>query len=466
MKEGLNLGGAKKLWKTRLEKRIFDVEREFEKQTQGAMIPYVKETCPQKYLELAERLVKLQIEKGEYRREDISSSDLNKIKDMCKGTGVSFKEMIGKLVANDAYINYEIVDARHIVKLLQDFDSVYEKFYMKFGAFPLNAIDPDVRIYLKHNKNGMSIIEKYRTVLKVYRPEYANIKIEEYNYKALPRSRHTIADEEIEKIKSELASIAKDGNIDILFSKKYETYFKNLANKLKLAGMSFEEFINEYTDFNYSLCFKADTISAVRQMVLDFSCKHYTTKGITKKDPYLRSKVEAAQNAVGIFTTKELFDYLGIACDNYENKNSTIQRHELMLRQRKLFEKLEEIYPDKIIGNDLTKKYDRIYDELCILAKRFGFFDVNEYLQNFGFSRDLDYKRTEGNVIFLSERDLYNYGFLKGCKTPEEMQKRLDEFGIELVGPYENLGIYRKLAYEKQDSKACVKISDTKQKQG
>lgn len=451
MKEGLNLEGAKLLWKTRLEQRKPDVERELYRVLNGPQIPYVSESCPEKYKELAERLVELQVELGEYRREDIETSDMYKIKDISKAEGISFRDVIAMLVKNDAYLNYEIIDARHIIQLLAEFDAAYEKFYDKYQAFPLNVLSPESRRYLKNNKNGMTIIEKLQTILEVYRPELSNIKIDEYNYDALPKSRVVLGEEEIQKIVAEISSIAKDGNIDVIFSKKYEAYFKDLCSKLKLAGYTFDRFINEYTKFKYTLCFKADIIPAVRQMVYHYYEKYGSTKGMTTNDPYLRYKVESAQNAAGLFTSRDLFESFGIVCDSPDKTARTILIDELKERDDKLFAKLNKLYPDKVIQKGFATKHERDYDELCLLAKRLGFSNIDEYLASHGYSRVIDKKASE-SVIYLSERDLMRYGFIFGCTNAEQMQQRLDELGIAYVGPYENLGIYRRLAFEGLDS--------------
>lgn len=448
--EDLSLEQAKLQWKTKLEERLPDVKRQLEIMKKGQQIPYVSEDCPEKLRPLAERLVELQINNGEFRREDITSSDMNKIKDISKATGSSFREVIAYLVKNDAYVNYEVIDARHIIRLLEEFDSVFDKYYDKFGEFPMNTLSPESRRYFKNNKNGLNNIEKLQGILEIYRPKLSNIHITEHNYNALPKSRVELSEQSIEIIKSELNTIAKNGNIDAIFSSKYEKYFKNLCAKLKLAGYTFDRFINEYTDFRYTLCFKADILPAVKQMVKSYYDRNGTSTGITNKDPYLRYKIETAQNVSGCFTTKELFEFFGIKTENFDN-NHKLSQAELDARQKKLFQTLAELYPDKIIKKGFATKYDRLYDELSLLSRRFGYNNMNAYLTDNGFSRIVDKKSNE-KYIYLSECDLNNYEFISDCQSIEEIDKRLKEFGICYIDPYENLGIYKRLIYDGLDS--------------
>lgn len=445
-------------WKERLQARVPDVKKELLLLEKGPQIPHVKSDCPEKLKGLAERLVALQVDIGDYRREDIETSDMYKIKDISKATGMSFRDVIASLVENDAYVNYEVIDARHIIQLLAEFDAAYETFYPKYNAFPINVLSPDVRHYLKQPARGISLQEKLQTLLEVYRPELSGINFDEHNYEALPKSRIVLSEQNIELIKAQLSSVAKQGNIDVIFSKKYEAYFKNLCSKLKLAGYTFDRFVNEHTDFSYTLCFKADILPAVKQMATAYYFEHGTTKGMTTNDPYLRYKVEVAQNLVGLYTTKEIFDYLDLPSDNPDFTAKTISTVDLKRRDKKLFDSLREIYPDGVIQKGFATAQDRMYDELCMLAKRFGFKSIDDYISNHGFTRIVDKKSTESK-IYLSERDLLKYGFIQNCKSPEEIDERLASFGISYVGPYENLGIYRKLAYERQDGTYCAPAS-------
>ena len=263
--------------------------------------------------------------------------------------------------------------------------------------------------------------------------------------------------DERERIVAELNSIAKNGFINDIFSPRYEKYFKELCARLKLAGYTFDEFVNRHTSLDFGYCFKADIVPAVRQMVLSFLKQHGTTVGIGEKDPYLRSKIEAAQDVVGIYTIGGLLDYLKVPYDNYENSAATLSKGELRAREVYIFKKLEEIYPEKVVRSNFTRDYPRVYDEISMLSKRFGFADINEYIKSKGFDRVNDYNRKVDRCIYLSDEDIVHYGFLDGCRHIEYAEEWLKGLGIEKLDPYENLGVYRRLIYEGRDTLYKVK---------
>ena len=437
--------------KQRFEDRKADVEAELKILNEEKRIPAVRKDCPEKYRALAERLVALQLEKGEFWREDLDKSDMYKIKDISKAKKISFREVVSMLIENDRYINREIDDARQIIKFLEDFDSCYQEYYQKYQHFPYNVLSPESKRYLTKIRVDVSPVDKLKLLLEVYRPEFANIVLELKNYDALPKNRNVLTDEEIKNISLELSQIAKDGTLDELFSPKYETYFKDLCSKLKRAGYTFERFINEHTALTYTICFKAEIEPTVKHMLKFYYSLYGTAKGITANDPYLRNKIEVAQNTLGIFTTKELFEYFGLLTDNHDKINSTIPLHKLREREKDLFDKLEKIYPNKQIGNNLSNDSPEAYAELKVLSKRFGFDDLNDYLKSRGFSRDIDYTKPE-SFLYLNERDIIAYRFTANCKDPANIEEYLNKMGIYYISPVDNLGTYRKLAYEKHDS--------------
>lgn len=452
MKEGLNTQGARTAWKLTLERKRNEIERELQKREAGPQVPYIAESCPEKYRDLAERIVSLQVKLGEFSREDISKADVERIKDMKRrDTSLSFRDNIALMVANDNYVNYDIIFARHVIQVLDEFDAIYNRFYAEYGAIPLNVFSTEVRLFFKNHKKGLSKEEMLRGILEVYRPELANVKIEHHNYEALPKSRQVIADAEMKRIVAELESIAVNGNIDEIFSPKYETYFKELCARLKLAGYTFDEFVNNCTNLSYTYCFSAEIIPAITQMAKRFYQRYETTVGITEKDPYLRNKMDVAQEVAGVYTVGGLMEFLGIESDNYDNDKSIISETDLLRRERRLFATLEELCPDRIIPPSFATKNDRLYDEIAFLARRFEFSNINEYLKERGFLRQIDYDRKAPRCYYLSERDLMYYGFFDGCEHAEMVESYLADKGVRRIDPYTNLGIYRRLAYEKRD---------------
>lgn len=452
MKEGLNIEGIKKLLRIKFERIRNFVDAEIEIQNNGNKIPFVSERCPEKYRDLAERLLLIQTTQGEIKTEYIKKSDVYKIKDMSKktGTGLSFRDNISLMVENAYFVDNDVINARHILKVIQEFDEIYDAFYEKYGVIPLNAFSTETRLFIKNLKSGIQKEEIIRLILEIYRPELANVKMQN-NYDLFPQSRKVLTNQEIETIVRELNSIKTGNNIDVIFSKKYETYFKKLCERLKLAGHTFDWFVTNYTDLDYSYCFKADIIKAVKQMCLSFRQKNNTTVGIQEKDPYLANKIELAKEVLGVYSIGEVLHLLGIEGDNYDTTKSTLNESQLQEREQILFDELERIFPDKFIPLRFSLSKKEIYEELLFLARRRKFSDINDYLKSKGFTRDMHYNAKVCRSMFLSERDIQHYGFLDGCEGAEMAEIRLKEKGLELADPYVNLGIYRKLSYDKID---------------
>ncbi len=450
MNEGLISNDAKVNFKDRLLQRKADVLLEIERRENAIKIPFIADNCPEKYVELASRIVALQLRFGELKRSDLSDFDVNKIKDISKQSGKSFREVICMLVENATYVNYDVIDARHILQVLEEFNEIYQKHYARFGSFPYNAFSTEVHEYIKHNKNGLSNTEALRTILEVYAPDFANIEIVENNYEALPKSRVTLTEEDIGVIQTQLYAISSNGNIDAIFSEENEEYFKQLCSRLKISGYTFEQFLGEFTTLSYTKCFKAEIMSAVKTMIMSYRNKYSTTRAITLKDPYLRYKIEAAQDAIGATSTIELLDYLGIENDNLEQGMKSISFEEIREREEKMLKVLASLYPDKMI-DDAFSKYDRVYDEVSMIARRLDFPNINDCLKSKGYIRNVKYNKTQSRSIYLSERDLLHYRFLPIGYGVSQNLDMIRDAGVYYVLPIDNLGIYRKLAFEKKD---------------
>ena len=460
MKEGLNLDGVKLALKLKFEKVKPFVEKEYKRPAE-AKAPYVSENCPEKLKPLAERLVSIQALKGEIKTEYIEKNDVYKIKDMSREPyNLSFRDAISFMVENAYYIDKDVVNARHILRFLKEFEEIYNNFYAQNGAIPLNAFSDETRLFIKNLKSGISKEDVMRTILEVYAPEYANIEMEHHNYKLVPKS--SLSQEEIERIVSEIDSIAKlDGGLDTIFSKTYEPYLKKLCERLKMAGQTFHGFITKYTDLDYTMCFKCDIVKATRKMIMGYYERYGTTVGIQNNDPYLYNKIELAKEILGVYTINEVLEKMDINSDNYDTSKYTLTEDVISMREKALFEKLEEIYPDKFITLKSSINQNELYEELLFLARRRKFANVNDYLATKGFSRDLNYNAKLNRNMYLSERDIIHYGFLRFCKSPEEAESKLAENGVVLADPYVSLGVYRKLAFDGIDSEAKSKTKST-----
>lgn len=462
MKEGLNLDAARKLWKLKLEQRLPLVKREIErKHSTEKLVPCVADTCPEKYVELASRLVALQTKQGEFKREDLAESDMNKVKDFGKARNLSFAEAVAMLVENDAYVNYDVVEARHIVSLLEEFDEVYEKTKDKTDKLPMNLFEYDNRKWLLRHNNGLSNAEKMKVVLEVYRPELAGLEVVEHDYELLPRSRQVLSAEDVKQIKDELSVYAdKRGNVDSIFAAENEEYFVSLCSKLKATGYTFERFLKENTDYHFTPCFKGDLLPTVKQMVQEYQRKYHSVRGMTENDPYLRYKVEAAQEVAKAHSTREFFSSLGIENDCPDHTFNVIGVADLKRRETAFVKKMRELYEDGQIYDSFTAKHERLYDELTMLASRLNFDSVDAYLASHGFERKNIHNRTAGRVIYLSDFDVEYYRLFGGLSSQEEIAKRCDELSLAQIDPAENLRLYRKLIYQQQDVRQKLSSKD------
>ena len=393
MKEGLNLDAAKKLWRMKLEQRKTLVEREIaRKQSAEPLVPCVSDACPEKYVELASRLVALQTKQGEFKREDIAVSDMNKIKDFGKARKLSFAEAVSVLVDNDAYVNYDVIEARHILSLLEEFDAVYQSTRGKTEQIPMNLFEYDNRKWLLRHNNGLSNAEKMKVVIEVYRPELAGLEVVEHDYELLPRSRQVLSNEEIKTIKTELAAFADEkGTIDSIFAAENEEYFVSLCSKLKATGYTFDKFLKEHTDLHFTPCYKGDLLLTVKQMVQEYKRKFNTVKGMTDNDPYLRYKVEAAQEVAKAHSTRDLFNSMGIENDCPDHTAKVLGYSDLKRREDTFVKKMRDLYEDGQIYDSFTAKHERLYDELTMLASRLNYDSIDSYLASHGFSRQTKY---------------------------------------------------------------------------
>ena len=452
MNEGLTLEGIKKMLKIKFEriKQVVDFERE---RLVDAKAPFVRSECPDKLKPLAERLVAIQALTGEIKTEDIAKNDVYKIKDMSREPyKLSFKDAISFMVENAYYVDKDVINARHILRLLDEFNKAYNDYYESNGAVPLNAFSTETRLFIKNLKSGLSKEEVVRLILEIYQPEFANVNMEDHNYDLIPMSRKVLSEEEIKRIVSELNSIAENKNIDVIFSKKYEIYLKKLCERLKITGYTFDSFITKHTDLTYTMCFKADIVKAVRQMCLSYRAKHGTTVGIAENDPYLYTKIDLAKEVLGVYTISDVLKAMGVESDNYDTSKHILSEAEICEREIMLFRTLESLFPDKFIPLKASINKNEIYEELLFLARRRKFANVNDYLASKGFSRDLNYNAKVNRCMYLSERDIVNYDFLNGCKNEADAERMLAQNGLELADPYISIGIYRKLAFEKIDS--------------
>ena len=419
----------------------------------------VSANCPEDLKDLAQKMVNMQNEKGEIKREYFEDKDYGKLRNLKSSKyKMGIKEAVSLMVDNAYYVDNDVLNARQILKFLKKFEAIYNEFYEMYNGIPLNKLGGEDYAFVLLNRNwnmGLTREEMIRSILEVYIPEFANIEMFE------ERNRQLLTNEEIAIIVSDLKTISMetDKGLNVIFASEYETYFKELCEKLKSAGYNFNTFVAQYTDLNYTRCFRCnDIVSVVKKMCQSYKKRYRTTVGICDSDPYLWRKIAQAKIILGDYTIKGVLEKMGISADNDDTSNNVISQEELEIRERMLFSKIEKLYPDKHIPlNSITNDVE-IYNELLFLVKRRRFFDINEYLESKGYSRD-SWSGGGNSVIFLSERDLLYYGFLDGCETAEDEKKMFASYNIELADPYESIGNYRRLAYVGLDALAYKDIT-------
>ena len=431
------------------------VDREYYRSEFGDKIAFISPDCPEKLKPLAERLAIIQNEKGEIKRGYLEKADVQKIKDMSKlKNKLNTREAINLMVENAYYVDNKVISARHILRFLKEFDEIYDEFYIRNGVIPLNAFSKETRLFIKDLHTGLLKEDVMRTILEVYKPEFANINMVHHDHGLIPL--RPLKDEETSQIVADLKEIsAENGSLDVIFASEYEGYLKSLCERLKYAGYNFHTFIAQHTDLKnkYTLCFKCkDIVPAVKKMCESYKRKYNTTKGIMYNDPYLYYKIELVKEILGVYTISEVLEKMGIDADNYDTTNMTLTEEEISQKEKVAFDALESIYPDKFINLKPTQNHIELYEELLYLARRRKFQDINDYLKSKGFSRDMNYNAKNNRNMFLSEKDIVYYEFLDGCESAEDVEAKLAELSVELADPYESIGVYRKLAFDGIDS--------------
>ena len=433
---------------------------EFQKREKGYGEPEIVSGLSKSDEETAKRLVELQKEKGFFARKDMVPEDFYKLQAIAKKYGLTIKEAVSKLITNDKYLSPSEVEVQNICNLMTDIFEVYEKHYKTLGKFPVNALSQASRDYLSNKKIPLGLAEKLRVVFEEYLPEHSGLTIVDKSYVAVPRYRHEW-NEEIEKqMLEDLAAKCadKNGNIDKVFSPANAEHLKNILEVLKERKIAFEDF-SAKGGLTYTKCLSLDAVPAVLQMIGYYKQQHGTYQGITRNDPYLRSKIDFVEDKERTFKLGEFLDKYDVDNDVLDNHQAK-QSYEIFSRLVKMEERLIELFPDGVIPSNFSTEYAKEYSDALTLSQRMGYESITEFLGAHGFSRNKGGQgRTYPKKIVLSERDLAHYGFFD-MKLAED-ENLVDKFGIEVLPVEGNLAIYRDLIARCQDS---VKVSGIQQK--
>lgn len=440
-----------KNWREHLVELTPKVIEQIEWLEKGKVSASKKVDCPKELEKVAEHLVEIQNKNGEYQRNLISKTDVESIKYYAKKKGLSFDDVISLAVENSRYVGKSAIEAKGIVGFVMEINSVYNKYYDKFGVFPINAMSAESKRACRNFDSNVSLTEKIQTIISVYLPELEGIKIVEKDFSVLPQSRFELSEKDIKEICNYFQKNAVNGSIDNCFSSHNQEKFIEVCRLLARANLSLDEFLEKYTDLSYTKCYSGDIVATVKQMILSYKNRHGTTRQITDNDSYLRNKIDVAQKYTMKHSMLELVKFLGIDGDNSNDGRKALSENELKARQDVLFKKLERLYPNKIIDKSFIKSQPELYEEVKLLVGRFGYDSINDYLAVNGFTRQSSHERVVETVFYLSTRDLYNYNF------NELSEQELDKCKLKLLDPAQFFGVYNKLIYSNLDSSSVFK---------
>ena len=432
-------------WKEHLKQLTPTILEQIKWLEQGPVEASVSPDCPEKLRAVAERLVVLQKEVGEYQRQAIAKEDVQRIKYFSKKEKIGFDDVVKLIVLNNRYVSKEAIEARGVAGYISEIQTVYDNIYKQYGVFPINAMNAEVKRACRSFKTDVSIQDKIEAIIEVFMPDLKGIEIVERDSSIPLQEKRELSEAEIQDLIGYFKSHSENGKINDCFHLENQKSFMEACKILASAGLTVDEFLKKWTDLTYTKCYSADIIPAVKQMVNAYRKRFGTTQKITDYDPYLRSKIETAEKKVGKYTIKELLDYLKVKNDNLGEGRSALTKEELEIRENTLVKMLKELYPEGVIKREFIEKYLKQYEELKLLAERFGAGSIDQYLARFGITRERSHEPKSESVFFLSERDLNLYRFLE--MEPQDF----DECNISELNPNDYYGVYNRLVALGQD---------------
>lgn len=443
-------------WKERLVELIPEVLKQITWINDGAVQATIKADCSKGLKSVAEELITIQNNLGEYQRAQISKQSIEKIKYYAKKAGCSFDEIIAQTVDNGRYLSKDAIEARGVMGYVLEIQRVYNEYYQKYNVFPINAMDWKVKRACRNFKTDVTLTDKVQAIIEVFLPEYKGINIVEKDYSIEPQSKRELTQEEIEQLIKYVMTFAEDGKIDKIFAEENEQDFTKMCRLLAKANMSLDEFLKNYTNLTYSKCYSVRVVPAVKQMILAYKYRNSTTKGITDRDSYLRNKIEVAQKITEQYTMRDLVKFLNIDGDNVLEGGQSLTMRELELRTKKFVAQLEKLYPDHVIDKSFIARYPELYESLKLLSSRLNQGDMNKFLAQYGFTRESSHEREIDERFYLSKNDLTYYRFNNLTEV------ELEECDFKELNPVDYYGVYSKLIFNKQDglgSRGAKKIT-------
>lgn len=460
--EKMSLDALKQLFAEKIAPYKEGVLNEFAKRKAGYKPAEMVEGLTESEQEIAKKLIELQNEKGFFGRKDMLASDFYKVQNVAVKYGITIKEAVGKLIKNERYLSPGEVEIQNLCNLITDVRGVYEKHYDALGKFPVNALSKDSRSYLANKKIPIGLADKLRVLFDEYMPEFSELTVVDRSYIAVPRKKYefneVIEQQMAEEIRAKFTD--ENGNISKIFLDFNADYLKRVLAILKENNITFEEFAVKH-DLHFEKCMSLEPVPAVIQMIEAYKKTYGTCQGITKNDPYLRSKIDFIEDVQRVYNLSDILDEHGVKNDvqqNYQEQTA----YDIFGKMVNLEARLLEMFPNGIIPTNFSTDYAQEYAEVLDLSKRVGYKSPTEFLAAYGFVREKGAKgRMFAHKLILSEKDLFKYGFFDLEFDSE--QELVSKFNIEILPVVGNLATYRDHYIKDHLMGASKAIHDEKQ---
>ena len=222
--------------------------------------------------------------------------------------------------------------------------------------------------------------------------------------------------------------------------------------------MTFEDFASQ-NGLEYTRCYKLNTAESVLAMINHYYRIHNSYRGISRRDPYIRQKIDTYEEQANLHNLNDLLKSFGINNGDSFNNCQELPNHVIKEREKTIDTILTDLYPDKIIEEGFSTKQPFVYEEICRLVKRLGFENVDDFFDKKGYKRGVyqNRRKTSNNQIILTDRDLIEYNIIR--PENENYSEIVDEFGISVLGVENNRATYEYLIGDCQDSMKKYKNS-------
>lgn len=430
------------------------VEKELSRDASLAKTPKVAGGVQEEYAGLAEKLVEIQLKKGAIYPKDLSEAELMRIKRLAKKNEISTTEAVLMLVENGNYVGKNRADAIALTQVIEDIKNIVNMPENTEKIITVSLLSKGSKDFLVNKRFNLPMKIIVEQLVETYLPEYSNYRVSsgEFRPKITDlKKQHLRSLQDFEEfLAKQIAD--KTGNIDKIFLPENKEILKELIFALNNSNISFEKFM-EMTGMSYTRIYRLEPLSAVKHMLKQYYDKYKTFTDITTNDPFLRKKIDVAEEISNKHSLNELLELLGLPTMAGESFKHVPSNY-LQNREEKLINSLNEEFPDKVVPEKTYKTHERLSDEIIYMAKRKGFDYADDYLESIGFKRNSKQKIKLSEAKFLmTEDDLIRYNFVEedNVKYFEEIAK---SNGGEIASVEQNYSTYSMLLFgEKYNGK-------------